>query len=152
MAEARLQRDVFIALAAIAWADGRLDPEEADAIVRAAVDAGLDLDTISDIERATSSRVDLGAIERSAMTKADRLFVYAVARWIAELDGEVTTGEHDALAALGERLGVPERARASAEAIAREVARMPDGDRPHRYDLVALRRLIDERLAAQNSR
>ena len=35
-------KDVFIALAAVAWADGTLDPDEADAIVRAAVDEYLD--------------------------------------------------------------------------------------------------------------
>jgi hypothetical protein len=36
-----LNKDVFLALAAIAWADGSLDPDEADGIVRAAVDEGL---------------------------------------------------------------------------------------------------------------
>jgi len=148
MAEPRFQRDVFIALAAVAWADGTLDPEEADAIVRAAVDAELDLDAISEIEKATAAPVDLATIERSAMTKGDRLFVYAVARWIAELDGEVTEKEQLLLATIGERLGVPERTRASVESIVREVARMPEGDRPYRYDLAALRRRIDERLAA----
>jgi tellurite resistance protein len=37
-------RDVFIALAAVAWADGTLDPDEADAIVRAAADLGVELE------------------------------------------------------------------------------------------------------------
>ena len=34
-------RDVFLALAAIGWADGNLDADEADAIVSAAVEVGL---------------------------------------------------------------------------------------------------------------
>jgi hypothetical protein len=50
----RLGRDVFMALAAVAWADGKVDPEEADAIVRTALEEGLDLDEIADIEQATS--------------------------------------------------------------------------------------------------
>jgi uncharacterized membrane protein YebE (DUF533 family) len=146
MAEARLKRDVFVALAAIAWADGDLDAEEADAIVRAAVDEGLELDEIAEIEAATSSKVDLGVLDRAALSKEDRLFVYGVACWIARIDGKVTDEESAALAQLAERLGIPERPRASIEGLAREVAALPEGDRPARYDLAKLRSLIAGRL------
>ena len=146
MSQTRLGRDIFVALAAIAWADGRLDSDEADAIVRAAADEGLSLEEIAEIEAATRTKVDLGVVDRSAMSKDDRLFVYAVACWIARIDGRVTDAESDALAKLGERLGVPERPRVHAEAIARDVAEMPEGDRPARYDLARLRRLLGERL------
>jgi uncharacterized tellurite resistance protein B-like protein len=153
MNEPRLGKDIFVALAAIAWADGTLDPDEADAIVRAAADEGLSLEEIAAIEEATKERVDLGVIDRSSMSKDDRLFVYAIACWIARLDGQVTDAESDALAKLGEKLGVPERPRVHAEALAREVAAMPEGDRPARYDLAALRRLLSERLRqAQDAR
>ena len=91
-------KDVFIALAAIAWADGALDPDEADAIVRAAVDLGVELEDIASIEEATRAKVDLGAVDRVALTKDDRVFVYAVACWIARLDGVVTEEESVALA------------------------------------------------------
>jgi uncharacterized membrane protein YebE (DUF533 family) len=144
----RLDKDVFVALAAIAWADGELDPEEADAIVRAAVDEGLELEEIAEIESVTQSRIDLGRIDRSKLSKEDKLFVYAVACWIARIDGDVTQEERDALESLGERLGVPERPRAAAEAVAYEVAEMPEGDRPSRYDLAKVRQLIGWRLAA----
>jgi uncharacterized membrane protein YebE (DUF533 family) len=145
-AEPKLRRDVFVALAAVAWADGKLDPDEADAIVRAAVDEGLPLEEIAEIESATKNKVDLGALDRTGLNKEDRLFVYAIACWIARLDGQLTREEADALAGLGERLGIPERPRVHAEAAAREVAEMPEGDRPARYDLVALRRILGERL------
>ena len=141
-----LNRDIFLALAAIAWADGRLDPDEADAIVRAAVEAGLELEAIEEIESATRERIDLGTVDRSGLGKEDRLFVYALACWIANLDGEVTDEESAALSALAERLGVPERPRAHAEAIAREIAELPEGDRPARYDVLRLRETIGERL------
>jgi uncharacterized membrane protein YebE (DUF533 family) len=143
---AGLKKDVFVALAAIGWADGSLDAEEADAIVRAAVDEGLDLAEIADIETATRDKIDLGVVDRSQMTKEDRLFVYAIACWIARLDAKVTDGESEALGTLGERLGVPERLRAFAESVAREVAELPEGDRPARYDLPKVRRLLGERL------
>ncbi len=48
-ASSQWNKDVFVALAAIAWADGALDPDEADAIVRAAVDLGVDLEDIASI-------------------------------------------------------------------------------------------------------
>jgi uncharacterized membrane protein YebE (DUF533 family) len=145
-AEPRLKKDVFVALAAIAWADGVLDAEEADAIVRAAVDEGLALEEIAAIEAATSNPVDLGAIDRSGLSKEDRLFVYGVACWIAQIDGHVTEEETAALAQLGERLGVPERPRATVETFAREIAALPDGNRPARYDLTRLRAMIAERI------
>jgi uncharacterized membrane protein YebE (DUF533 family) len=146
MTEPRLAKDIFVALAAVAWADGKLDADEADAIVRAAADEGLSLEEIAAIEEATREPVDLGVVDRTGMSKDDRLFVYAMACWIARMDGQVTEAESDALAKLGERLGVPERPRVHAEAIAREVAEMPEGDRPSRYDLAALRRILGERL------
>jgi uncharacterized membrane protein YebE (DUF533 family) len=148
MTEGKLRKDIFVALAAVAWADGELHADEADAIVRAAAEEGLDLEEISAIEEATRKRVDLGVIDRSGMSKEDRLFVYAVACWIARLDGRVTDEEAAALAKLGESLGVPERPRMHAEATAREIADLPEGDRPARYDLAGLRRTIGERLQA----
>ena len=154
MSEAKKwNRDIFIGLAAIAWADGTLDADEADAIVRAAVEAGLELDEIAEIEKATATKVDVGVIDRAGMSKEERLFVYAIARWIAEIDGRVTDEETVALAELGEKLGIPERPRAHAETLAREIAKLPDGDRPSRYDIPKLRSLIGERLkAAQDAR
>ncbi len=153
MNDKRLGTDIFVALAAMGWADGQLDSEEADAIVRAAVDEGLSLEEIAAIEESTKQPVDIGVVDRKGMSKDDRLFVYAVACWIARLDGKVTPAESDALAKLGERLGVPERPRVHAEAIAREIAERPEGDRPARYDLAALRRILGERLRqAQDAR
>ncbi len=144
----RLGRDVFIALAAIGWADGQLDGEEADAIVRTAIEEGLELDEIAEIEEATKNPVDMGVIDRSNLNKEDRLFVYAVASWMTRLDGVVHEAETAALAKLGDALKVPERPRFHADAIAQEVAQMPEGDRPSRYDLTGLRGLISERLSA----
>jgi uncharacterized tellurite resistance protein B-like protein len=144
----QLRKDVFVALAAVAWADGQLDPDEADAIVRAAAEEGLSLEDIADIEASTSERIDIGVIDRAGLSKEDRLFVFAVASWIARMDGKVTDEENETLAKLGERLGVPDRARVHAEAIVGEVAELPEGDRPARFDLAALRRILAERLKA----
>jgi uncharacterized membrane protein YebE (DUF533 family) len=153
MSGTRLGRDVFLALAAIGWADGKLDQEEADAIVRTALEEGLEIEEISAIEEATKAPIDLSFIDRSAMSKADRLFVYAVAVWMTRLDGNVDDKEKAALARLAELLKVPEKPRDHADAIAHEIAALPEGDRPARYDLKALRATLTERLEeAQRAR
>jgi len=147
-----LGRDVYLSLAAVGWADGQLTTEAADAIVRAALEEGLDLDSIAAIEEACKKPIELGRISRMEMSKSDRLYVYAVASWIASLDGEVTDKEQAALAALGKALGVPEKPRVHADAIMREIAAETE-NRPARFDLATLRRRLDLELeAARNAR
>jgi uncharacterized membrane protein YebE (DUF533 family) len=147
MSSRRLGRDVFLALAAIGWADGKLDREEADAIVRTALEEGLELEEIAEIEEATKHPIDMSFIDRSTMSKADRLFVYAVATWLTRIDGKVDDEERAALAKLGDLLKVPAKPREYADEVAKEVASLGDGDRPARYDLKRLRDTLGDRLA-----
>jgi uncharacterized membrane protein YebE (DUF533 family) len=148
----RLGRDVFIALAAIGWADGNLDGEEADAIVRAALEEGLELDEITEIEAATKAPVDIGVIDRSNLTKEDRLFVYAVAAWMTRLDGVVSEEELVALDKLGAALKVPPGPREAAARIAHELAEQSGESTPSRYDLPGLRKVIAKKLEQSASR
>jgi uncharacterized membrane protein YebE (DUF533 family) len=151
-----LPKEAFVALAAVAWADGVLDQDEADAVVRAAAEEGLSIEELALIEaeakayckrpRDPANRPDLSFLDRATMSKQDRVFLYAVACWIAQIDRVVTPAESDALQALGERLGVPDRLRARAEELATEIAGLPDGDKPDRYDLAKLRDKIGDRL------
>lgn len=151
--KARLGRDVFVALAAVGWADGKLDQEEADAIVRTALEEGLELDEIAEIEEATKNPIDVEVIDRKALSKEDRLFVYGVAAWIARMDGVVTDSESEVLKKLGGLLKVPDRPREIVDKIVQDVAALSDDVRPARYDLAALRRVIGERLrTAQTKR
>lgn len=140
-----LGRDVYLALAAVGWADGQLTQEAADAIVRTALEEGLPFEDVAAIEEATKKPLmEVGEVNRMNMSKADRLYVYAVASWIAELDGKVSKEEKEALAKLAESLGVPEAPRHHADAIVREVA--DKADRPDRFDLLTLRRTLAARL------
>ena len=146
-----LGRDVYIALAAVGWADGHLDQEEADAIVRTALEEGLDIEEIAEIEAATKERIDLGVIDRKNLSKEDRLFVYGVACWLTRLDGVVTAAEAQALRDLAEALKIPEKPRAIVDGIAQDIANRGD-DRPLRYDLVGLRRAIGDRLKSTQAK
>jgi len=147
----RLGRDVYLALAAVGWADGKLEADEADAIVRAALEEGLELEQIAEIEEATKKPIDLGVVERKGLSKEDRLYVYGVAGWIARIDGVITDGEKAALKKLGDALKIPDRPREIVDHIVEDVAQMSD-NRPARYDLGALRTIIGERLAAAEAR
>ncbi|HTQ04873.1 MAG TPA: hypothetical protein VMI54_13500 [Polyangiaceae bacterium] len=144
----RLGRDVYVALAAVGWADGKLEADEADAIVRCALEEGLELEEIAEIEAATKSPIDLGVIDRKGLSKEDRLYVYGVAAWIARMDGVVSDGEKAALKKLGEELKVPDRPREIVDHIVQTVAEESGDNRPSRYDLGALRVIIGERLKA----
>jgi uncharacterized membrane protein YebE (DUF533 family) len=147
----RLGRDVYIALAAVGWADGKLDQEEADAIVRTALEEGLELAEIAEIEAATKEHIDLGVIERKNLSKEDRLFVYAVACWLTRLDGVVSAAESRALSELAEALKIPEKPRAIVDGIAQDIANRGD-DRPSRFDLHGLRRAIGDRLKSAQAK
>jgi len=157
----RLPKEAFLALAVVAWADRRLDPDEADAIVRAAADEGLSIEELEEVEAGTHAyrdqprdskdQPDLSFLDRSSMSKEDRVFLYAVACWIAQIDRIVTPEESDALRLLGEKLGVPDRLRAHAEELAGAVAALPEGDRPARYELGKLRERIGDKLGPKSS-
>jgi uncharacterized membrane protein YebE (DUF533 family) len=148
----RLGRDVYVALAAVGWADGKLEADEADGIVRAALEEGLELAEIAEIEAATKQPIDLGVIDRKGLSKEDRLYVYGVASWIARMDGVVTDAEKAALKKLGDALKIPDRPREIVDHIVEDVAQMSGDNRPARYDLGALRTIIGERLAAAEAR
>ncbi len=146
MSDKPLSTNVYLALAAIGWADGNLDKDEVDAIARTALEDGVDFDEVGRLEKAIEEPVEIGSIEWREMSKQDRLFVYAVASWMTRLDNVVTDTEEAALAALGEALSIPDRPREHADAIAREVAALPAGDRPFRFDIPKLRQVIATRL------
>lgn len=147
MEEERLGREVFLALAAVGWADGKLDQDEADAIVRTALEEGLELEEIAGIEEATKQPIAMEDVAFGKMSKADRLFVYAVATWMARLDGVVDPQENAALAKLGQALGVPDKPREHAEAIAKEIGALGETEQPSFYNLPKLRRTLKVRLA-----
>lgn len=144
--EQRLSREVFLALAAVGWADGTLAADEADAIVRTALEEGLDIVEIAEIEAATRSKIDIGALDLTRLSKADRLFVYAVGAWIARVDGHVAPQEITALNRLAEALKIPDFPREHVDGIAIAVGHLSENDKPAFYNLPLLRQTINEHL------
>ncbi|MBN2193671.1 MAG: hypothetical protein JW751_12710 [Polyangiaceae bacterium] len=130
-------RDTLVALAAVAWADGIMAPEEARGIRAAARQLGLGEDDQHTIEHAIEFRIEVSEVETLRMNRLTRLFTFAIASWIATLDGKVTVEEETALRALGDRLGLSSVARERAKTVA--VAIGQANSAIEAYDLVKLR-------------
>ncbi|MBS2011625.1 MAG: cytochrome P450 [Deltaproteobacteria bacterium] len=113
--------EALLALAEIAWADGRMAKEEAEALVQIARALGLDPSEVAMLERATMDRPgpSQGAPLALAADESERLFTLAC--MIAAADGDVDPREHAAIAGLGDRLRLDGATRERAAAAARAV-------------------------------
>lgn len=134
--ELKIGRDTLLAIAAVAWADGALEPSEAVALRRAAQQLQLEGDDLALVERALASRVLIEEVETVRMSRLTRLFTYAAASWMAGVDGSASPAETSLLQLLGDRLGLSVVARDRATSAAATVAERsaPDG-----FDLLQLR-------------
>ena len=64
----KLPRESFVALAAVAWADGRMTKIEAQGLVQAAKSLGLDADDLAAVERATKEKVTIETFDASKLS------------------------------------------------------------------------------------
>lgn len=141
-----LSKRSFLALAAIGWADGSLQRIEAVGLLRAAKEGGLSAEDLAEVEAATKTKTTIDEADLSGMSPWDQVFTYALAAWFAQLDGVVSTSEHGVMMKLGEKLGLSEALRKRAQAAAYDIACLPEGGRPERYDFVKLADRIAERM------
>lgn len=142
----KLPPQSFIALAAVGWADGSLRRAEVTALVDAAKKLGLEGEDLAAVEASTQSPVQLDAFEPGQMTAWERIVTYALASWLARINGVQSSSESAVLRALGDRLGVEEGMRQRAAGAAFDIAVLPEGGRPDRYNFVKLVARLHERL------
>lgn len=141
-----LPKQSFLALAAIGWVDGSLQRIEAEGLVRAAKEAGLGADDVGEIEKATKAKVGLEAIDVAGFGKWEQVLTYALGAWFAQVDGVVSTSEHETLVELGNKLGLDDALRKRASAAAYDVACLPEGGKPGKYDFQKLVARLKEKL------
>lgn len=134
--ELKIGRDTLMAISAVAWADGAIEPREADALRQAAKQLQLQGEDLASVERALSSRVTMEEVETVTMNRLTRLFTYATACWMAEVDGSESEAEAQLLQLLGDRLGLSAVARDRAHNAVRGIA---ERSAPGAFDLLALR-------------
>ena len=133
--DVKLGTDTLIALAAIAWADGTMNPKEAAGIRAAGQKLGLGDEALRRVQDVIGRKIGLDEVETIRMDRLTRLFTYAAATWIAELDGTLSDRESAALALLGDRLGLSNLARERARQAALSNAGLATSDA---YDVVKL--------------
>ncbi len=68
-AEGAPRSRVFVATGCRGLGRWKLDQEEADAIVRTALEEGLELDEIAEIEEATKNPIDIGVVDQQALSR-----------------------------------------------------------------------------------
>lgn len=143
-----LSKNGFLAIAAVAWADGLVRKNEAEGLLRAARDSGLTADALAEVEAAATSGVDLTTLDLSELSGAERALTYAMAMWLAKVDGVVNTEELKTLRVLGQRLDLPEPKLKAAASAALDVACLPGGNRPDKFEFAALETRLSEKLPA----
>ncbi|MEZ4300068.1 MAG: hypothetical protein R3B70_34290 [Polyangiaceae bacterium] len=141
----KLPKESFLALAAVAWADGKYQKNEGAALLRAAKEHGLEAEALGELEAATKERTAIDSLALSSLSQWDKVLTYALACWIALLDGIVSTEEHASLRALGAQLDLAHPLRERASAAAFDISVLPDG-RPDRYDFGKLAARLLERM------
>jgi hypothetical protein len=141
-----LPKQSFLALAAIGWADGSLQRVESTGLLRAAREAGIAGDDFNAIEEAAKEHTSLEKVDLAGMSQWDQVLTYALAAWFAQLDGVLSTTEKDTMADLGDKLGLSEALRLRCAAAANDIACLPGGGKPERYDFQKLAARLRERL------
>jgi len=140
---------VFLALATVAWANGDLSADERAGILNAARSAGYSEEDLAALSKAIETPRELSSLSLQRLNALDRVFTYAAAEWLARLEGSVGPKEAAALAALGDFLKMSEAVRANARQAVQDIAKLPTGDKPDRYDFVKLREALERSLRAK---
>lgn len=135
-----LNPGVYLTLLAIGWIDRPLCDQERTLILRAAQRAGLEpaaLDRLSDAARwPVSFEVVAPGIEGP-----DARYLYALASYLALIDGEVDITEDAALEALGYVLGIRGHERRVLDEVA--ATRAMTGDDPSQFEPDTLRSEVE---------
>jgi hypothetical protein len=134
----KLPKESFLALAYIGWSDGSLQRIEGVGLLKAARECGLDGDELVEVERATKNRGSLEDLDLRGLSLWKQVLTYALASWFAALDGVISTSEHETLVKVGDKLGLDPALRVRAAAAANDIACLPGGGKPERYDFVKL--------------
>ncbi len=133
-----LPRQSFLAITAVAWADGLIKQDEAKALLRAAETCGLAGADLTAIELAVKNGAQLEDVDLTELTDWQKGLTYALAYWLAKVDGVVNTQELKNLRALGEMVGLHDLKLKAAQSAVFDVTCLPGGHRPDKYDFDAL--------------
>ncbi len=143
-----LRKEGFLAIVAVAHADGLVRKDEVDGLLNAARGVGLAEDELSEVKTALDGGCALDSIEVGALSPAERALTYALAMWLAQVDGLVDATELATLRDLGRRLELPEAKLQAAASAAFDIVCLPGGNRPDKFEFALLEARLREKLPA----
>lgn len=143
-----LSKNGFLAITSVARADGLVRRDETKGLLQAARECGLSEAELSEVSQATENGLPLDNVDLSGLTGAERALTYAFAMWLAKVDGIVNTDELEALRDLGGRLDLPDQKLQAATSAALDIACLPGGNRPEKFEFSKLEARLKQKLPA----
>jgi hypothetical protein len=143
-----LRKEGFLAIVAVAHADSLIRKDEVDGLLGAAKSVGLGDDEVGEVQAAISAGLSLDQVDLSALSGPERALTYALAMWLAKIDGIVNADELATLRDLGRRLDLPEPKLKSAASAAFDMVCLPGGNRPEKFQFAALEARLRDKLPA----
>jgi hypothetical protein len=148
MDETRLPIEAFRVLAAIAWADDRIDPQEIEAIGRAARAEGYADAELASVDAALAHRTSLADTDVESLSARQRLYLYAMATWVATLSFGINEPERSFLDQLREKMELTTQETEALDEALCDLLLKPHGMRPERFDFAGLRQAVADKVEA----
>jgi hypothetical protein len=143
-----LRKEGFLAVVAVARADGLLRADESRGLLGAAKEVGLSEGELAEVQVALDKGLELEALELSSLSGSEKALTYGFAMWLAKVDGVVNAEELATLRRLGTLLDLPEPKLKSAASAAFDITCLPGGNRPEKFEFSKLEARLREKLPA----
>lgn len=143
-----LRKEGFLAVVAVARADGLLRGDESRGLLGAAKEVGLSESDLSEVQAALDKGLELESLDLSSLSGAEKALTYAFAMWLAKVDGVVNSEELATLRRLGSLLDLPEPKLKSAASAAFDITCLPGGNRPEKFEFSKLEARLRDKLPA----
>jgi hypothetical protein len=143
-----LRKEGFLAVVAVARADGLLRADEARGLLVGAKDVGLSEAEVAEVQRALDQGIDLDSLDLASLGGAEKALTYAFAMWLAKVDGVVNAEELATLRKLGSLLDLPDPKLKAAASAAFDITCLPGGNRPEKFEFSKLEARLRDKLPA----
>ena len=143
-----LRKEGFLAVVAVARADGLLRADESRGLLGAAKEVGLSDGELTEVQAALHQGLELDALDLGSLTGSEKALTYGFAIWLAKVDGVVNAQELATLRRLGTLLDLPEPKLKSAASAAFDITCLPGGNRPEKFEFSKLEARLREKLPA----
>lgn len=143
-----LRKEGFLAVVAVARADGLLRADEARGLMGAAKGVGLSEADLSEVKASLDAGLELESLDLSVLSGPERALTYAFAMWLAKVDGVVNADELKTLKRLGAQLDLPEPKLKAAASAAFDITCLPGGNRPEKFEFEKLEARLRDKLPA----